>query len=279
MRIMRTNKLRWLAFLLPLAIVLLLPGESPDAPLVLAVIGDYGTGAGNAIAVANRVHSWNPDAVLTTGDNNYPDGKAATINKNITIPYGRYITNDLSTNRFWPSLGNHDYHVTNATPYINYFTLPGNERYYDVDYGNVRLWAMDSERMTAAQTAWIETGLEASAACFDIVYFHHPPYSSGKHGSSSKMQLPFDAWGADVVLSGHDHLYERLNVNGMAYFVNGAGGKALYSFRNISPFSVIRFNQTYGAMKIVVEGGHLTAQFITAAGTVIDTYALDKDCP
>jgi len=249
-----------------------------QVPFVLAVIGDYGTKTSNTTAVANRVHSWNPDAVITTGDNNYPDGKAATINRNITIPYGRYITSNLATNRFWPSLGNHDYHVTNATPYINYFTLPGNERYYRKDYGNISLWAMDSEKLTAAQKTWIEAGLESSTACFDIVYFHHSPYSSGKHGNNSSTQLPFEEWGADIVLTGHDHLYERLDVDGMAYFVNGAGGKALYSFNNISPFSVVRFNSAFGAMKIEIDGGILTAQFVTAGGDVIDTYTMDKDC-
>src|ERR1041385_3886659 len=101
-----------------------------------AVIGDYGFAGQPELDVSNLVKSWNPDFVITTGDNNYENGAASTIDQNIgqyyhefISPYtGAYGSGD-TVNRFFPSLGNHDWVTTGATPYLNYFTLPGNERY------------------------------------------------------------------------------------------------------------------------------------------------------
>ena len=70
----------------------------------------------------------------------------------------------------------------------------------------------------------------ASTAPWQIVYMHHPPYTSSRRGSVETMQWPYKAWGADAVLAGHDHLYERLLVGNLLYLVNGAGGRALDRF-------------------------------------------------
>src|SRR5437667_354261 len=73
--------------------------------------------------------------------------------------------------------------------------------------------------------------LPSATEPWNLVYFHHPPYSSGAvHGSSPWMQWPFPAWGASAILSGHDHEYERIVVSGFPYFVNGLGGESIYSF-------------------------------------------------
>jgi hypothetical protein len=118
----------------------------------LAVIGDYGTASKKEEAVANLVKSWNPDFIITVGDNNYPDGTALTIDPNIgqyyhdfIFPYNGIYGSGSATNRFFPSLGNHDWRATGALPYLNYFTLPGNERYYDFIWGPVHLFALDSD--------------------------------------------------------------------------------------------------------------------------------------
>jgi tartrate-resistant acid phosphatase type 5 len=107
-----------------------------------AVIGDYGTDSAAEASVANLVKSWNPDFVITTGDNNYPDGAASTIDKNIGKHYQQFIYPykgtygaGATTNMFWPSLGNHDWHQIPPQPYLDYFTLPGNERYYTIRQG------------------------------------------------------------------------------------------------------------------------------------------------
>src|SRR2546428_4608501 len=189
-----------------------------------AHIGDYGSGSSNENRVANLVKGWNPDFIVTAGDNNYPHGEASTIDANIGQFYQSYIGNykgsygpGSATNRFWPSLGNHDFDVGDQ-PYLDYFTLPNNERYYDVVFGEglVHLFVIDSDdnepdgnTSTSVQASWLKNALAASTACFNLVDFHHPPYTSGSVGSMAVMQWPFPSWGADMVLAGHAHVYER----------------------------------------------------------------------
>jgi len=109
------------------------------------------------------------------------------------------------------------------------------------------------------------------------VYFHHPPYSSGTtHGSSVWMQWPYRQWGADVVLSGHEHHYERLVVDGLHYVVNGAGGKSLYPFGPPIAGSQVRYNDDYGALRVEASTSSLTFQFIARTGEVVDTYRVRK---
>jgi hypothetical protein len=268
-----------------------------------AVIGDYGDDSNAEARVAALVASWNPDFVITTGDNNYPDGAANTIDENIGQFYSPFIGQYTGehglgspTNRFWPSLGNHDWHSMRCgvngcdSPYQDYFTLPGNERYYEVDYGLMHLFALDSDHAEpdgntadSVQAKWLQSALAASEACFDLVYFHHPPYSSGQHGSFEPMRWPFLAWGADVILSGHEHSYERLDAGGLAYFVNGLGGRSIYGFDHVGDLppgvtSVVRYNEDYGAMLVTITEVGLTSQFYDADGVLIDQYTLDKTC-
>ena len=117
-------------------------------------------------------------------------------------------------------------------PYLDYFTLPGNERYYDVVIGPVHLFARRQRSPRAGRQhgrarrrrAGCETALAASSSCFDVVYFHHPAYSSGSHGSYLTMRWPFESWGADVVFAGHDHVYERSKVGGIRHITVGLSG-------------------------------------------------------
>ncbi len=275
----------------------------PGARLRFAVIGDYGHTSANAARVAALVGSWNPDFVLTTGDNNYPSGAAETIDDNIGRGYSAFIgdyqgaySGGSATNRFWPSLGNHDFvamtcdETTCRGPYLDYFTLPGNERYYDVDLGPVHLFAVNSvpgepDGVTAGspQAAWLRDVLAASGACFDVVYFHHAPYSTGRHGSTDSMRWPFAAWGADVVFSGHEHSYERLDVDGTPYFVVGAGGRSLYRFLHLGDLppevtSLARYNREYGALLVTVSGKGLVAEYFDVRGELIDEFILPKAC-
>src|SRR5688572_7298483 len=118
-------------------------GLSPHTVLArFAVIGDYGTNTDAEARVARMVSAWDPDFIITTGDNNYPSGSADTIDANIGKHYERFIGNyhgahgpGSAVNQFWPSPGNHDWDNGTLTPYTDYFTLPGNERYYDVAVG------------------------------------------------------------------------------------------------------------------------------------------------
>ena len=184
------------------------------------------------------------------------------------------------TNRFFPVLGNHDWDTPGAAPYLDYFTLPGNERYYDVVLGPVHLFMLDSDPREPdghrgdAQAAWLQDGLARSLARWKIVVMHHPPFSSGPHGSASWMQWRFEPWEADAVLSGHDHLYERVTKRQFPYFVNGLGGQAAYAFQTPVDGSQARYNATHGAMLVEADDDHLSFRFVTTAGATIDTYTL-----
>ena len=257
-----------------------------------AVIGDFGKVTQGAFDVANLVKSWNPEFIITTGDNNYPNGEAATIDENIGQYYHQFIHPytgsygaGATTNRFFPALGNHDWNTPNALPYLNYFTLPGNERYYDFVWGPIHFFVIDSDpaephgnTSTSIQAMWLKGKLAASTAPWQIVSLHHPPYSSGStHGSFPDLQWPFTAWGADVVLAGHDHLYERLFRDGIPYFVNGLGGHpTLYPFGAPIPGSQKRYNSDYGAMLVDASATQIIFKFITRTGLIIDSYTLNN---
>ena len=259
------------------------------------VIGDFGFAGTPEADVANLVKSWNPEFILTVGDNNYDTGSAATIDANIGQYYHEFIGDytgsygaGSATNRFIASLGNHDWGTKSGTPalptpYLNYFTLPGNERYFKFSAGPIDFFAIDSDpnepdgtSSTSTQALWLQTQLAASTAAWQVVYFHHAAYSSGSHGSNATMQWPFQQWGADLILAGHDHTYERLNVNGLPYFVNGLGGKSIYTFTSALPQSRVRYGADYGAMLVDATDTTVHLQFFTRTNELIDSYTLDK---
>ncbi len=253
-----------------------------------AVIGDYGVDSGAERDVADLVKSWNPDFVITLGDNNYFDGAASTIDANIgkyyqnfIFPYTGAYGNGATTNRFFPSLGNHDWITAGAIPYLDYFVLPNNERYYDFVQGPVHFFVVDSDpnepdgnTSTSVQGNWLEDRVSNSTDPWKLVYFHHPSYSSGEHGSTPWMQWPFQQWGATAVLSGHDHDYERVILNGFPYFVTGSGGASLRTFGTPVVGSEVRFNTDHGAMLVTASGTQITFQFTNRASTLIDSYTI-----
>jgi hypothetical protein len=267
------------------------PTEEPVGESVtFAVIGDYGTGKQNEADVAALIKSWNPDLIITTGDNNYPDGEASTIDEHIgqffhefISPYYGSFGEGGEVNRFFPSPGNHDWHAKDLQPYLDYFTLPGNERYYDFTWGPVHFFAIDSDsdepdgaHPKSTQAEWLESRLAESESPWKVVYLHHAPYSSGRHGSKERTQWPFAEWGVDVVFSGHDHTYERIFKDGIYYFVNGIGGAGLYDFREVIDGSQVRYNEMHGAMLVEVNEEIMHLQFINKEGVVIDEIELVK---
>ncbi len=258
--------------------------------LTFAVIGDYGLAGSGEWRVAKLVKSWNPQIIITTGDNNYPRGSSKTIDENIgqyfhefIHPYKGVFGEGADTNRFFPSLGNHDWRWPEPGPYLNYFTLPGNERYYDFAWGPVHFFALnsvveepDGVVPKSKQGQWLKENLHNSVLPWKIVYFHHAPYSSGPHGPTEWMQWPFKKWGASAVIAGHDHTYERLHIDGLTYFVNGLGGNGRYEFEDILPQSEKRYREDYGAIRVKASREKITFTFISTDGDVIDTYSLNK---
>ena len=265
------------------------PAASPGPAARFAVIGDYGLAGEPAAAVAALVASWAPDFVVTTGDNNYPDGAVDTLDRNVGQYYAQFIAPyrgqfgpGAAENRFWPVLGNHDWVVGYPEPYLAYFALPGNGRYYSLRRGPVALFALDSMPgepdgwdAGSAQAAWLQAELAASDAPWKVVVMHHSPYSSGHHGSADWMRWPFAAWGARLVLGGHDHTYERVHAEGITYVVNGLGGGARYArgFGGVEG-SQLFFNADHGAMLVEADPAALRARFVTRAGQVVDDFSL-----
>ena len=273
-----------------------------DSQTKFAVIGDYGDDNNDELAVANMVKSWNVDFIITLGDNNYSNGSASTIDANIGKYYQEFIGNYVggygsgsTSNKFFPSLGNHDWDTTNAQPYIDYFTLPGsgftntsgNERYYDFVWNNVHLFAIDSDSdephgadHPSTQSSWLNTQMTncvSNHLHWRIVYFHHAPYSSGSHGNKERMQWPFKNWGAHTVLAGHDHDYERLSKNGLTYFVNGLGGRGIRGFDTPINESIIRYNGDFGAQRVTVNGLEMTFEFYSRDEILRDSYTISDD--
>jgi tartrate-resistant acid phosphatase type 5 len=255
-----------------------------------AVIGDFGDAGSAEEDVANLVHSWNVDFVITLGDNNYPDGQASTIDENIGQYYHQYIypyvgsygAGSSDVNRFFPSLGNHDWHTSPPQPHYDYFDLPNNERYYDFVWGDAHFFVIDSDTdepdgvsENSVQGQWLQNALSTSTSTWQIVYFHHAPYSSSSnHGSQEYMQWPFKEWGADVVMAGHDHTYERLIIDDLLYFVNGLGGRSKYGFGSPIPGSQVRYNDDYGAMLVESYQDSIVFKFYSRANDLVDTYTL-----
>ncbi|MGB0388493.1 MAG: metallophosphoesterase family protein [Ardenticatenaceae bacterium] len=280
------------------------PTAVPTASTIrFAAIGDFGKGDQREKRVADMVKGWQPEFIITMGDNNYPDGEASTIDNNVGKYYSQYIypydgryTPGTPPNRFFPSLGNHDWNTTNAQPYLDYFPISssaantgssGNERYYDFVQGPVHFFAIDSDqhepdgrKSTSKQAAWLKSQLAASRSPWQIVYFHHAAYSSAsRHGSDSQMEWPFAEWGADAVIAGHDHTYERLLIENIPYFVNGLGGATPRDFGAPIPGSQARYKDDNGAMLVEANESSITFQFYSVAngGTLIDRTTIWAD--
>ena len=249
--------------------------DLPPATSRLAVFGDYGVANAAAAGVADLVHAQRPRAVVTTGDNLYG---GLTYEQAVGQFYGDYFGG-----RFFPSLGNHDYSDgPGLAGYLSYFDLPGNERYYDVVVGPVHVFVINSNPQepdgvstSSTQGQWLQTGLAASTAPWQVVVLHHAPYSSSTaHGSSGWMQWPYAAWGADLVLAGHDHTYERILRGDLTYVVSGLGGNAHYSFPT-SGFvagSQVRFADSPGSLFVDSCADRVRGTFRTSVGTVIDQF-------
>lgn len=265
---------------------------SSSTSATFAMIGDYGSNSSNEAAVANLVKSWNPQFIITPGDNNVPNGAWSSIDANIGKYYHSYIKpytgnygSGASVNSFFPGLGNHDLYTSNGAPYYSYFTLPGNERYYDYIKGDIHFFVINSNQSerdgtssTSTQGTWLKNKLAASKSKWNIVYFHHSPYASDKvHGSSLWMRWPFKAWGADVVMSSHSHIYERIIRDNFPYFVNGLGGQSIYAL-NSTPVSGSqkRYNLKYGAIQVKVSSNSLTFKFYNVSYSLIDSYTIYK---
>lgn len=262
------------------------PGASPT----IAAAGDIACVPGaspNETACQHKATSRllarrDPWLVLTLGDNQYDDGALEDFRRSYSASWGRVkaITR--------PSVGNHDYHVADARDYFSYFGPPAGRRgrgYFSFDVGDWHVVALNSNcgevggcERGSRQEKWLQQDLAAHPSTCTLAYWHHPRFSSGLHGnngtSAAFWRALYEA-GADVVLNGHDHTYERFapqdprqraDGNGIREFVVGTGGRNLYTFGAPEPNSQVRNNHTFGVLELTLRANGYDWRFEPAAG-------------
>lgn len=265
-----------------------------------AAIGDFGANSSAERRVSALVKSWTPDFIISLGDNSYHNLQGDFMSQDVGDHYGEYVTADLATNRFWPSLGNHDIEGDDeGRNYLRYFTLPpepGQEWYYEFARGPIRFFVLnsaterDGRRFTTRQGKWLKAALAGAKEPIKLVYFHHAPFSSGhEHGSNELMWWPFKDWGATAVLAGHEHHYEHILKRGFHYFTNGLGGDSPYTrWKKTVLGSIRRYpdpakgevrNVKHGAMLIEADERQVTLRFITTDEVEIESVTIKAGEP
>jgi len=229
---------------------------------------------GGAVATA-RLLDGIPGTVFTVGDNAYDDGTAKQFKDCYGPTWGRH------KDRTRPSPGNHDYHTDEGRPYYEYFGDRAGEAglgYYSYDLGSWHIITLNSYVATdkgSPQLQWLKADLAANRSDCILAYWHIPLFSSGPHGGDSKVKEIWKllyAAGADVVVNGHDHDYERFTpqdpegkadaARGIRQFVAGTGGGGVYKFRNPAKNSEVRDNTSYGVLKLTLAPGRYAWEYI-----------------
>ncbi len=232
----------------------------------------HGSGRGDNChmqATADLVQQLQPDTVLALGDNQYERGSLEKFLASYELSWGAFkaITR--------PAVGNHEYLDRDAAGYFDYFGDAAgapDEGYYSFDVGSWHLVALNSNcskvggcAAGSPQETWLRADLAAHAARCTLAYWHHPRYSSGQHGNFATTEPLWQALmeaGAEIVLSGHDHDYERFapqdahgnldTANGIRQFVVGTGGKNHYPMNHPRPNSEVRNDDAYGVLRLTL---------------------------
>jgi phosphoserine phosphatase len=203
------------------------PADRPR--LRLAAVGDIGHPGGRedatAAAIASAARSREYDALVLLGDNVYPRGDPAQLDETVFGPFGQVLDGGA---QLWPILGNHDVMDGHAAANVEALHMPG--RWYAKRLGDLLFVALDSNDLSRSQLDWFDRTLSESDARWTIVALHHPPYSSGYQGSdldARRLVSPIaERHGVELVLSGHEHDYERSRpIDGVTYVVSGAGSE------------------------------------------------------
>lgn len=233
------------------------------------------------------------DAVLTLGDNAYPDGAALDFIRCFTPSWGDSTKRIMK--RIRPTPGNHEHLSGMAAPYYAYFGNKAGEAskgYYSFDLGEWHLIALNSEMVVNtgftkeerdAQLQWLADDLKGNTKTCTLAYWHHPRFSSGWHGNEPRIdafwQLLYNA-GVDVVIAGHEHDYERFlpqspagvldSVKGIVSFVVGTGGGRLRGFTRQAENSEFRLEGHFGVLKMTMGASEFQWAFLDTEGHVWD---------
>jgi len=223
--------------------------------------------------------------VVTLGDNVYDNGTATEYTNCYGPSWGRHLS------RTRPSPGNHEYNTLNATGYYGYFGAAAGDPskgYYSYDVGTWHIIVLNSNSSCttiscaagSAQDSWLRADLAAHSNVCTLAYWHHPRFNSGaSHGNNTAVANFWDAlylYGADVILNGHEHVYERFApqtpgavadpTTGIRQFTVGTGGASHYTFGTIQPNSEVRDGTTYGVLKLTLHATSYDWQFVPVAG-------------
>ena len=245
-----------------------------------AVIGDNGTGGSPEYEIAQEMEAYRKtvgfDFVAMMGDNIYGGHKPKDFERKFEEPYKPLLDSGV---KFYACLGNHD--DSNEVLYKP-FNMNG-QHYYSFKKGDVQFFVLDSNYMDSAQLDWIEQQLSGSNAKWKVAYFHHPLYSDGRfHGPDldlRKQLMPiFEKYGLNVVLSGHEHVYERFKPEeGIYFFLVGNSGELRY--HNLRPGSDIMaagFDTDRTFMLIEISGDKFYFQTIARTGQTVDSGTLQR---
>lgn len=251
--------------------------STADNEIVLAHVSDFGINTIGATRVAALVNGWRPDAIFTTGDNSQ---HSVDYENQVEPLYGSYV----SRGKFWPCPGNHDWDDGTLEAYFAYFGDIVQGRYHYIrQIGPVVLFMQDSTAITPAgayyyspQATWMRAEVKTMRLPWKIACLHYPPYSSGVvHGSNEAVRWGFGDF--DLVFSGHNHVYERIEAeDNTTFIVNGLGGAAIYGLGDELPGTQIRFNEMHGAGMLIASPTKLVWRFHRWDGSVVDEYILEK---
>ena len=245
-----------------------------------AVIGDNGTGDQPQYDVATEMEAYEKivhyEFVIMMGDNIYGGHKPKDFERKFETPYKPLLDAGV---KFYACLGNHD-----NSDEILYkpFNMNG-QRYYTFKKGDVQFFTLDSNYMDPTQLDWIQQQLTQSTAKWKIAFFHHPLYSDGRfHGSDIDLRnqlMPiFEKNGVNVVMSGHDHVYERFKPEGGIYFflVGNSGELRYHDLRQGSEIMAAGFDTDRTFMLVEIAGDKLYFQTISRTGQTVDSGVLQK---
>lgn len=275
---MSTALLCLLAGLLPTGSVSAIGSEA-----VLVGAGDIASCSSSGDEATANLLDTIAGTVATFGDNAYESGTTSEYNNCYDPTWGRHKA------RTMPVPGNHEYYTAGAAGYYSYFGAAAGDPskgYYSYDLGAWHIVAINSNDgctivacgAGSAQEQWLRADLAASPRICTLAYWHHPRFSSGPHGSDAVMRPIWQAlydYGADIVISGHDHDYERFALQdpagnadprGIREFVVGTGGRSHYAIVSPIANSQVHNDQTYGVLKLSLHPAGYDWQFIPIAG-------------
>ena len=249
-------------------------GSAPPEPEVLLAVGDVASCDSPADEAVADLASRLPGTIALLGDTVYEYGTAEDYRECFDPAWGPMRS------RIRPAVGNHEYQTAGATGYYDYFGTaagPRGEGWYSYDLGAWHVVVLNStcHRITCGpdseQVAWLEADLATNPGDCLLAYWHYPRWSSGRHGSQEQIDPFWDVMrdhGADVVLTGHDHTYERILADGIRQFVVGTGGKSHYRFeRGRLPTTETRNDSTYGLLWLALGDGTYEWEFLGLGNT------------